>query len=164
MTGLPTILLAEDDDNDAALLQMAFKRASISNPVKIVSDGKQVLSYLKGAGSFANRDENPWPALMLLDLKMPLLDGFGVLAWWQKQSRASDLPIIVMTNSTSDSDIHRAIALGAASYFIKPANMQYFIHVAHQLRERWLTPAESRSWADPLPEELTHARPPSLST
>jgi DNA-binding response OmpR family regulator len=136
----PTILLAEDDENDVALLQLAFDRAKITNPLQVVGDGKQAIDYLKGSGAYGNRENYPWPTLMLLDLKMIPVDGFGVLAWWQKQNREAELPIIVMSSSNSQSDIHRALTLGATSYLIKPGGLQYLVQVARNLRERWLAP------------------------
>ena len=159
MSNEATILLAEDDENDVALLRYAFTRANILNPLQVVGDGKRAIDYLKGNGRYSNRQNHPWPALMLLDLKMSPVDGFGVLAWWQRQIYASEIPIIVMSSSNSHADIQRALSLGAASYFLKSANMQYFVHVARQLRERWLTPAVSQS----LPIDFDHATFPAAS-
>jgi CheY-like chemotaxis protein len=157
-----TILLAEDDPNDVVLLELAFKRAKITNPLRIVNDGRQAIDYLRGSGVYADRENYPWPVLMILDLKMITVDGFGVLAWWQKQNREADLPIIVMSSSNSQSDIHRALTLGATSYLIKPGSLQYFVQVAHHLRERWLAPLNGSLEREPERESALAAYPQSV--
>src|SRR5215813_3168859 len=110
----PVILLADDDENDVLLLKRTFERAKVAGQFMIVRDGQEAIDYLSGAGRFADRVKYPWPALMLLDLKMPMLDGFDVLAWW-RESGARELPIVVMSSSNQESDVKRVMALGAAA-------------------------------------------------
>ena len=77
-----TVLIAEDDQNDLVFMRMAFGQAGMPNPVQTVRDGGEAIAYLAGRGIYADRDQYPFPTLMLLDLKMPCKDGFDVLAWW----------------------------------------------------------------------------------
>jgi CheY-like chemotaxis protein len=88
---------------------------------------------------YSDREKYPWPVLLLLDLKMPGLDGFDVLVWWRKQAPAEPLPIVVFSSSNRDSDIQKAMELGADAYCSKPAGFDYLLRVAHELRDRWLS-------------------------
>jgi CheY-like chemotaxis protein len=153
-----TVLLAEDEDNDALLLKLAFEKAMISNPLAIVSNGRDAIEYLKGGAAYADRLKHPIPALMLLDLRMPVVNGFEVLSWRQKQPHLRRLPIIVLTSSNSEADVHKALSLGADGYCIKPAGLQYLIHVARELYARWLTPAQLPARALPPQLPNAHAR------
>jgi two-component system response regulator len=81
---------------------------------------------------------HPWPALMLLDLKMPLVDGFEVLSWWREHGQGRGLPIIVMSSSGLELDIGRAMALGATAYRVKSSDFEYLVAVARELRDKWL--------------------------
>jgi len=115
------ILLVEDDSNDALLLQRAFRRASISENLRVVSDGDQALAYLSAKPPFEDRHQNPFPSLVLLDLKLPGKSGLEVLAWIRNQdNELKELPVIVLTSSRQKQDIDQAYALGAHSYMAKP--------------------------------------------
>src|SRR4030095_8087254 len=105
------ILYAEDDPNDIFFMQRAFKQAGIVNPLHIVTSGTLAIDYLAGSGPYANREEHPLACLVLLDLNMPGKSGLDVLKWIRTQPRISTLPIVVITSSTQDSDIHRAYLL-----------------------------------------------------
>jgi CheY-like chemotaxis protein len=133
-----TILVAEDSDNDALLLQFAFEKAGVSNPVWFVRDGQEAVDYLKGEGQYIDRDKFPCPLLMILDLKMPRMDGFDVLSWCSKNERFCEFPIIVLSTSNLDQDIQRAMELGAAGYSVKPADFSHLVSMARILREQWL--------------------------
>jgi len=137
------ILLAEDDANDSFLLKRAFEEVGLANPIVIVRDGEEAINYLKGVGTYSDRSHYPFPCLMLLDLKMPKLDGFDVLAWRKKQKHLQHLPIIVLSSSNQETDNKRAMDLGAVAYFVKPPDFQYLVEVVQQLRDRWLEPAKS---------------------
>src|SRR5881275_3003138 len=93
------ILLAEDREDDISLIRKAFAKAYIQNPLHVVRDGEEAIAYLQGEGRYANRDEFPLPALMLLDLKMPKRNGFEVLKWIRQQPGLRTLRVIVLTNS-----------------------------------------------------------------
>ncbi len=104
----------------------------------VARDGEEAIDYLSGSGAYADRTKFPWPALMLLDLKMPGVDGFGVLEWFRQFKKGKDLPIVVMTASNNESDREKAIALGAAGYYIKPGSFTALVQIAREIRERWL--------------------------
>src|SRR3569832_1446866 len=99
MSNAATILLAEDNDNDALLMRHAFRRAGVSNPVLRVCDGEEAVDYLSGNGVYAVRQQYPLPVLLLLDLKMPRLNGFEVLSWVRSQERFQHLPVTILTSS-----------------------------------------------------------------
>ena len=98
-----TILLVEDDPNDVALTQLAFEQARFTNPLQVVGDGEQAIAYLAGRAPYADRTRNPWPILVLLDLKLPRASGFEVLTWIRSVPNVRRLPgrsLLVMRNST----------------------------------------------------------------
>src|ERR1051325_8213953 len=117
----PPILYAEDDENDAVLTNYAFEKAQILNPLVVVADGKTAIEYLAGTGQYANHTQYPLPCLVLLDLKMPRICGLDVLKWIRMQPSVCTLPVLILTSSNQDSDIHRAYILGANGYLIKPS-------------------------------------------
>src|SRR4051812_1780518 len=133
-----TVLLAEDDPDDILLTQIAFKKARLANPLMIVRDGEEAISYLQREGQFANREKYPLPILLLLDLKMPKVSGFQVLEWLQTRSELSHIPVAVMTASDSDPDASRAYALGASSYLVKPPDAEALLALVQRLHAYWL--------------------------
>jgi len=133
------ILLAEDRHEDAEFLKLAFCRAGIANPVVVVRDGDEVLSYLLGTGQYAN---SPLPILLLLDLKMPNRNGFEALQWIREHPTLKALRVIVMTVSESIYDVNRAYHIGANSFLIKTTDMAEMIEQAKQIKAHWIdTPA-----------------------
>jgi len=112
----PPILYAEDDENDAFLANRAFEKAEILNPLVVVSDGKAAIEYLAGTGQYANRTEYPLPCLILLDLKLPRVSGLEVLKWIRSQPSVCTLPVLMLTSSNQDGDVHRAYILGAKKF------------------------------------------------
>jgi len=133
-----TILLAEDNEDDVLLIRMAFKRSTIENPMRVVGDGREVIRYLQGLGPYSDRKKYPVPQLLLLDLKMPNVDGFEVLTWIRKQPEWKSLPAVVLTTSFYGPDIKRAYTLGANSFLTKPADFDEFVAAVRQLAEFWL--------------------------
>src|SRR6478736_6211312 len=99
MASEPVILVADDDENDAFLLRQALMEMKVRCRLETVRNGKEAIDYLNGEGAYGDRNLHPWPTLMLLDLKMPIADGFDVLAWWQNKVRDRELPIVVMSSS-----------------------------------------------------------------
>jgi CheY-like chemotaxis protein len=132
------ILLAEDDPNDVLLIQRAFQRNQVANPVQVVRDGDEALAYLSGQAAFADRERHPLPVLMLMDLKMPRKSGLEVLEWVRQQPGLKRLPIIVLTSSNQSPDINRAYELGANSYLVKPAGFDSLLDLVKNLDMYWL--------------------------
>jgi CheY-like chemotaxis protein len=132
------ILLAEDDENDIYLLQLAFKKAAISRPLIIARDGQEAIDYLAGQAASTNSGSNPAPALLLLDLKMPRVDGFEVLAWLAEHPTLQTLPIVVLSSSAFESDIKKAQQLGAHDYRVKPPQFENLLQIVQELKSRWL--------------------------
>ncbi len=133
-----TVLLCEDDPDDVLLTQIAFEKARLANPLQIVRDGEEAIAYLKGEGHFADRTRFPLPILVLLDLKMPKIDGFRVLEWLRGQPGLDRVCVAIMTSSDHDPDITRAYELGADSYLIKPPNAEALLALVQRLQAYWL--------------------------
>src|SRR5215467_6045609 len=132
------VLLAEDDPDDVLLTQIAFEKARLANPLMVVRDGEEVISYLKGEGVYADRERYPLPILSLLDLKMPKISGFQVLEWLQRQPTLSRMPVAIMTSSDSDPDVNLAYRLGASSYLVKPPDAEALLALVQRLHAYWL--------------------------
>src|SRR5215831_9238342 len=118
---VPTILLGEDDPGDALLLELALAKALDDVSLRFVRDGQEAIDYLQGMGRFADRVKFPLPRLMVLDLKLPLVNGFEVIAWVRRQPGLKQMPIIVLTGSDEPRDMNCARELGANCCFIKPS-------------------------------------------
>ena len=133
-----TILVAEDNPDDAFLLKRAFAQAGINVRLDFVQDGEEVIHYLKGENGYADREAHPFPVLLLLDLKMPRLDGFDVLHWLRQQSGGPKrLLVTVLTSSDQPSDVDRAYDLGANSYLIKPSVSESLVEIAQRIQNYW---------------------------
>lgn len=133
------ILLVEDNPDDEALTLRAFSKNKIPNPVIVARDGVEALDYLAGKGTHAGRDMTVMPAVILLDLKLPRIDGLEVLRRIRADDRTSLLPVVVLTTSKETQDIHQAYRLGANSYIRKPVDFERFIQAISQLGIYWLT-------------------------
>lgn len=137
-------LLVEDNPDHVLLLQRSFVRAKILNPLQVVRSGEEAIDYLAARGKFANRDEFPMPSLVLLDLKMPGIDGFDVLRWIRQQPSIGTLRVIVLTTSSDTKDIDLAYSLGANSYLVKPNDFDLLVQVTQALSGYWV-------WLDQSP-------------
>jgi two-component system, response regulator len=133
-----TILLVEDNDDDAELTRMAFREAKISNPVVRVEDGVEALDYLFARGKHASRDVTDHPAIVLLDLNLPRLSGLEVLAALRTDERTKHLPVVVLTSSTEERDRLTAYDHHANSYVQKPVDYDQFVAAARQLGLYWM--------------------------
>src|ERR1700753_2252422 len=107
------ILLAEDEEDYVLLMQRSFDRPKIPNPLHVVWNGQEAISYLKGDGKYSNREEYPLPDLFLLDLKLPRVNGFEVLKWVREQPGLAPLRVLVLTSSDQIRDVNEAYKLGA---------------------------------------------------
>ncbi len=138
MSSGQVILVVEDDPNDVLLIQRAFGKARILNPVRTVSHGDEAVAYLSGAGAFADREAYPFPVLVLLDLKLPRRSGLEVLGWIRSQPGLKRLPIVVLTSSKESIDINRAYDLGANSYLVKPVGFDSLLELVKSLEVYWM--------------------------
>jgi CheY-like chemotaxis protein len=135
---LQPILAAEADEGDAMLLRLAFKRGGIPHSLLVVHDGQEAVDYLIGDPPYADRVIYPLPALLLLDLKMPRLNGFDVLAWWAARPELRSLPVVVLSSSSHETDIDRARKMGAREYIVKPHGFAQLTKLMQELCGRWL--------------------------
>jgi CheY-like chemotaxis protein len=119
-----TILLVDDSENDLILMRMAFKKAKCNIALQEVHDGEEAIAYLKGEGPYCDRNKFPLPAIMLLDLNMPKMNGFDVLVWVRAQPVLKRLAIIILTASMRSDDVERAFDLGATSFLVKPGKLE----------------------------------------
>ncbi len=142
------VLLVEDDDNDVMFMQYAWKKAELTNSLSVVNDGQSAADYLSGVNQYSNREVYPLPCLVLLDLKLPTMDGFEVLRWIRQTPTFHNLLVIVVTSSSAESDARLAYSLGANSYIIKPSNPERLGEFVKLLKQYWLgwnyAPAGSR--------------------
>jgi two-component system, response regulator len=132
------ILLVEDNGDDELLTLRALKKNSIRNDVIIARDGVEALDYLFGTGAYSGRDLNIMPQLILLDLKLPKIDGLGVLRRIRADERTKLLPVVILTSSNEERDRIQGYGLGANSYVRKPVDFNEFTEAARQLGLYWL--------------------------
>lgn len=132
------ILIVEDNPKDEALTLRALKKHNIKNDVVVVRDGAEALDYLFGTGTHAGRDLADLPAVVLLDLKLPKIDGLGVLKRVRADDRTRLLPIVILTSSKEQRDLLDGYSLGANSYVRKPVEFTEFADAIHQLGLYWL--------------------------
>lgn len=133
----PTILLVEDNDEDALLLRRALRLAKIECSLQVAQDGQEAIEYLGGTGKYGVRAQYPWPSLVLLDLKLPYVHGFEVLAWVATQPACQDLRIIILTSSGEERDRAKAVQFGIQTYFTKPPNKDLVELVGKTLQETY---------------------------
>ncbi|HUI25154.1 MAG TPA: response regulator [Candidatus Kryptonia bacterium] len=122
----PPILLVEDDDGHARLLERTLRRAGLGHRIVRVADGQDALDYLAVADGLADTDQHPRPGLILLDIRMPRLDGFEVLAHVRSDPVHRHTPIIMLTSTDNQHEVNRAYELGASGYVVKPVNVDLF--------------------------------------
>jgi CheY-like chemotaxis protein len=133
------ILLIEDEPNDVLLVQRAFTKARIANPLLVLADGERAIEYLTQLVPPAPGTVRPAaPVLALMDLKMPRKSGFEVLEWLRNQPVLRRLPVVVLTSSAQDPDICRAYDLGANSYLVKPVTLEALVQMVDALGLYWL--------------------------
>jgi len=137
------ILLVEDNPDDVELTLRALKKNNIKNKVVVARDGVEALDYLFGAGSYSGRDTSLMPQLILLDLKLPKLDGLDVLRRVRADERTKVLPVVILTSSKEEQDLINGYSLGANSYVRKPVDFTQFIDAVGKLGLYWLLLNES---------------------
>src|SRR5262249_901177 len=139
MTGPARILLVEDNRMDVELTLDAFREARLANTIHVTSSGQAALDYLFGHGRYANRATYPLPNLILLDLKLPGIDGHEVLRQIKETPELKRLPVIILTSSKEEGDRALSYDNGANSYLVKPVSFAGFLDVVRQLEDYWFT-------------------------
>ncbi|HEX2993003.1 MAG TPA: response regulator [Anaerolineales bacterium] len=132
------ILLVEDNPRDAELTIRALKRKNLANNLYHVEDGVEALDFLFGRGKYSNRDMNEPPKVVLLDLKLPRINGLEVLSALKADERTRTIPIVIITSSAEDPDVKKAYELGANSYVIKPVQFDSFMEAMVKIGVYWL--------------------------
>lgn len=132
------ILLVEDNPDDVALTLRAFKRSHLLNPISVARDGVEGLDFLLARGSHTDRAGGPLPTLVILDLKLPKLDGLGVLKALRADQRTRLLPVVILTSSNEEQDLVSGYAMGANSYVRKPVDFAEFVEAVKTLGIYWV--------------------------
>ena len=132
------ILLVEDNPDDVELTLRAFKKNSIQNKIVVARDGAEALDYLFGTGTYAGRDPDIMPTVILLDLKLPKISGLEVLRRIRADERTKLLPVVILTSSKEEQDLMQSYRLGANSYIRKPVDFVQFMEAIRQVGLYWL--------------------------
>jgi CheY-like chemotaxis protein len=138
MERMKSILLVEDNPDDVALIQRALRKNNIINPTIVAKDGVEALDYLFATGPYSGHNENHKPTIVLLDLKLPKVDGLEVLRRLRADERTKLIPVIILTSSKEEQDLISGYSLGANSYIRKPVDFEKFIEAVGQLGLYWL--------------------------
>jgi CheY-like chemotaxis protein len=140
-----TILVVEDDDNDAFLLDRALKKNGIVGPVQRVTDGVEAVAYLQGKGPYADRSLYQFPDVLFVDLKMPRMSGLELLGWLRDHPEFRVIPTIIMSSSRQNEDVRRAYHLGANTYFVKPTSFEELANLIKAVHDYWTVGIKPRS-------------------
>jgi two-component system response regulator len=132
------ILLVEDNPSDVGLTKRAFVKNRIQNQLVVAADGQEALDYLFGAGAYAGRDTSEMPAVVLMDLKLPKVDGLEALRRIRAHDLTKRLPVVILTSSREDQDVAMSYDLGANSYIRKPVDFQQFAEAVRTLDLYWV--------------------------
>jgi CheY-like chemotaxis protein len=132
------ILLLEDNDDDAFLTERALSKAGITEKVQRCQDGQVLIDYLSGVPPYENREENPLPHLILMDLKTPRKNGLEVLEWIRDHKKLSPMVVLALTSSSEQRDVERAYQLHVNAYLVKPTSLNAMTEIAHCIKRLWL--------------------------
>ena len=132
------ILLVEDDPIDVLLIARGFRKAEVAAKIQVVNDGDQAVEYLSGRNAYAQREQFPLPALVLLDLKLPRKSGIEVLQWIRAQPGLRRIPVVMLTSSKQPIDINRAYDFGVNAYLVKPVSFDMLVEMLKTLDTFWL--------------------------
>jgi CheY-like chemotaxis protein len=131
------ILIVEDTPEDFELLKIAIRKSGKTNPIQIVSDGREAIDYLCGSGKYADRELYPFPGVLFLDLKLPRMDGFDVLKWLKDHEHCKTVPVMVLTSSALERDVTLAYQLGANCYMVKPQRLDDLVRMVDLTFRFW---------------------------
>lgn len=137
MSAIRTILLAEDSPADAEMAIDALREANLANPIVHVEDGVEVFEYLYKQGRYSGREDAEVPAVLLLDIKMPRMDGLEVLQRLREDDRWSKLPVVILSSSREENDLARSWDLGVNAYVVKPVDVDQFFTAMRTLGHFW---------------------------
>ena len=132
------ILIVEDNPNDAEMTLRALKKNNLSNQVLVLSDGEEAIDFVFSKGKFSNREMHARPKMILLDLKLPKVDGLEVLKEIKGNEKTKIIPVIVLTSSKEESDMIKSYQLGVNSYIVKPVDFDKFVEAVRELGLYWL--------------------------
>ena len=135
---LKKIILVEDNLSDVELAQRALKKLNISNPLVVLEDGKEALDYLFKRDKYSNLPENDYPALVLLDLKLPIIDGLTVLKELRSNPKTRSIIVVILTSSKEEEDLVQGYQIGVNSFIQKPVDFSRFLEVMKQIGLYWL--------------------------
>jgi CheY-like chemotaxis protein len=160
MSTIPTILLADGNEDDVLFLKQAFSTSSVPNKLEVVTRGDDAIAYLLGEGNYSDRKKHPFPRLLVMDFKLRAKDGFEVLHDLRQVHSLRALPIIILTGSTDPVEINRAYELGANCVLFKPVHFEKLRQLADDLTRYWLSKSPVRA-APPTPRQpVPHHHPP----
>ena len=134
-----TILVVEDDPNDQMLVERAFRKIGVTDPIQIVGDGAEAIAYMMGEGKYADREKFAYPTFVITDLKMPRADGFAVLEFLKGNPQWAIIPTIVLSASSDLDDIKKSYMLGASSYHVKPQDQAELRNQLAVIHAYWMT-------------------------
>ncbi|HTL58581.1 MAG TPA: response regulator [Candidatus Limnocylindrales bacterium] len=149
-------LLVEDNENDVILIRKALLKANVLNPLVVVRNAEEAIAYFMGIGAYKNRDEFPLPSLVLLDLRLPGMNGLDFLKWLREQPGFGTTRVVVLTGSTIGRDVNEAYQRGANSFLTK-GDFERFVEIANALSGYWL-------WMDKAPETHRPSQTPKRTT
>lgn len=132
------VLLAEDSESDAEMALRAFRKHHFMNRVHWVKDGEEALEFVRCTGRYADRDANQTPKLLLLDLKMPKVNGIDVLRQLKEDDRFKGIPVVIMTSSNEERDVVESYRLGVNSYIVKPVDFSQFVKTVSEVGMYWV--------------------------
>ena len=132
-------MVIEDDRNDQFLIEKAFRKIGVTDPIQLVADGAEAIAYMKGEGKYADRNKYTYPTFVITDLKMPKCDGFGVLEFLKNNPEWKIIPTIVLSASADVDDIKKAYMLGASSYHVKPQTQEGLQKQLTVINDYWMT-------------------------
>lgn len=134
-----TILIVDDQPNDLVFIENSFRAIGVTDPIHLVHDGQEAISYMMGEGKYSDRSKYAYPTFITIDLKMPRADGFAVLEHLKNNPAWAIIPTVILTSSRDPDDIKKAYMLGASSYHVKPDSLEDLRQLLKVLHDYWMT-------------------------